>query len=63
MRRVGQFQTIIMASYSFLTGKMSRVVLLGGRHGLRLLGRSLRLLGQLVGLEREREMRLVYSWL
>ena len=44
---------------------MSRVVLLSGRHGLRLLGRSLRLLGQLVGLEREREreMRLVYSWL
>ena len=34
---------------------MSRVVLLGGRYGLRLLGCSLRLLGQLVGLERERE--------
>ena len=31
---------------------MSRVVLLGGRYGLRLLGCSLRLLGQLVGLQR-----------
>ena len=38
-----------------LTGEMSSVVLLGRSHSLRLLGCSLGLLGQLVGLERERE--------